>query len=358
MDKANYQLMKDLTETEGLPGFEDRVYNLMKKEIVTHTEEIYSDNLGSIVGKIGNEEPKVLLAGHMDEVGFIVSSITKNGFLRFKPLGGWWGHVLLSQRVKILTKNKDLTGIVGSKPPHVLSGEERKKVLDIEKMFIDIGASSREEVESFGVAVGDAIATICPFEPLANEKMLLSRTWDNRAGCYIALKVLERLKGESLPNSLYSGATVQEEVGLRGAETLAKMIQPAIAFATDVGVAGDIPGMNQEDTSLELGKGPILSFMDRSMIPHRKLRDFVVETAKENNTPYQVDIMMGGGTDAGKFHISNIGIPTMVVSVPSRYIHSHVSVVHYDDLEHAIDLLCNVIKKLDRSTVEGLTGLS
>lgn len=349
--------MKNLTETEGLPGFEDRIFKVMQKEINKHTNDVETDNLGSIVGKVGNGDSKILLAGHMDEVGFIVSHISEKGFLRIRPLGGWWGHVLLSQRVKILSKKGDLTGIVGSKAPHVLSPEERKKVIEIDKMFIDIGASSREEAESFGAAVGDPVATICPFEPLPNRKMLLSRTWDNRAGCYIALKVLERLKGENLPNTLYSGATVQEEVGLRGAETLAYMVKPDIAFATDVGVAGDTPGMNQDEAGLQLGKGPILYFMDRSMIPHRKLRDLVQETAKENSIPYQIDIMSGGGTDAGRFHVANNGVPTMVVSVPARYIHSHVSVVHDDDLENAVELLCEVIKKLDNSTVKQIKGL-
>ncbi|WP_088036491.1 M42 family metallopeptidase [Evansella clarkii] len=357
MSTTDHQLMKELTETEGLPGFEDRVYNVMKREISSHTNEVETDNLGSIVGKVGSGKNKVLLAGHLDEVGFIVSAITKQGFLRIKPLGGWWGHVLLSQRVKVLTKSRDLTGVVGSKAPHVLPPEERKKVLPIDKMFVDIGASSQEEAESFGVSVGDPVATVCPFEPLANEKLLLSRTWDNRAGCYIALKVLEKLKGESLPNTLYSGATVQEEVGLRGAETLANKIAPQIAFATDVGVAGDIPGMNQEESGLKLGDGPIIYLMDRSMIPHRKLRDFVMETAKQNNIPYQVDIMSGGGTDAGKFHVAHEGVPTLAVSVPARYIHSHVSVVHYDDLENAVKLLCEVIKKLDDTMVQKITGL-
>ncbi|MCK0472882.1 M42 family metallopeptidase [Halalkalibacter sp. APA_J-10(15)] len=358
MEQTNLQLMKTLTETEGLPGFEERIFHVMKTEIASHTSQIESDHLGSIVGRIGEGRSKILLAGHLDEVGFIVSGITKNGFLRFRPLGGWWGHVLLSQRVKVLSKQKDITGVIGSKAPHVLTSEERKKVLTLDKMFIDIGASSREEVESYGVAIGDPIATICPFESLSNEKMLLSRTWDNRAGCYIALKVLERLKQEKLPNTLYSGATVQEEVGLRGAETLANMIQPQIAFATDVGVAGDIPGMNKEETSLELGKGPVLCFMDRSMIPHRKLRDFVVNIAKEHSIPYQIDIMTGGGTDAGKFHLNHHGVPTLVVSVASRYIHSHVSIVHYDDLEHAVTLLCEVIKQLDDKTIQSIIGLS
>ncbi len=354
---TNHQLMKTLTETEGNPGFEKRIYDVMKKEIYKHTDKIITDKLGSIVGQVGSDGPKILIAGHMDEVGFMVSHITKNGFLRIVPLGGWWGHVLLSQRVKVLTQKGDLTGVVGSKAPHVLTLEERKKVMDIDKMFVDIGASSREEAESFGVAVGDPVSTICPFEPLSNPKLLLSRTWDNRAGCYIALRVLEKLKQKSGPNQVFSGATVQEEVGLRGAETLANLIQPDIAFAVDVGVAGDIPGMNPEEASVSLGKGPIVGFMDRSMIPHRKLRDHVVSIAKELSIPYQIDIMTGGGTDAGKFHVTNSGVPTMVVSVPSRYIHSHVSVVQEDDLENAIELLYQVILTLDSTKVKKMEGL-
>ncbi|MBU8906674.1 M42 family metallopeptidase [Desertibacillus haloalkaliphilus] len=351
------ELMRELTETQGPPGFEDRVYHVMKKHISEHTQSIDHDNLGSIVGKLGNGDPKILVAGHLDEVGFLVSAITDEGFLRIKPLGGWWGHVMLSQRVTVMTQRGDLTGVIGSKAPHVLTLEERKKVMKISDMFVDIGATSREEAEKFGVAVGDPVATICPFEVLPNQNMLLARNWDNRAGCYIALKVLERLRHEHLPNTLYSGATVQEEVGLRGAETLAHMINPDIAFACDVGVAEDTPGMKRENGYLKLGKGPILGFMDRSMVPHRKLRQMVVNTAKEFSIPYQIDIMDGGGTDAGKFHLAHRGVPTMVVSVPARYIHSHVSIVHKEDLDHAVELLVKVIQRLDNKTVEELKGL-
>ncbi|WP_096439945.1 M42 family metallopeptidase [Alteribacter populi] len=357
MDDKTYQLMKELTETEGLPGFEDRVYNLMKREIKTITNETTTDNLGSIVGKVGDSGPKIMLAGHLDEVGFIVSNITKKGFLKIKALGGWWGHVMLAQRVKVLTSKGDLTGVIGSKAPHVLSVEERKKVLKIDKMFIDIGASSDEEARSFGVEVGDPVATICPFEVLPNKKTLLARTWDNRAGCYVALKVLEKLQSSSLPNQLFSGATVQEEVGLRGAQTLAQTILPDISFATDVGVAGDTPGMDQDAANLELGNGPILGFLDRSMVPHRKLRDFVVNIAKEYNIPFQRELMTGGATDGGKFHLAGSGVPTLVVSVPSRYIHSHVSMVHLDDLNNAVDLLVQVISALDEQTVQKIKGL-
>ncbi len=356
MDK-DLELMKELTETAGPPGFEVRIHELLHKRLSALTENIVTDNLGSIVGKIGESGPRILLAAHLDEVAFMVSHITKDGFLRLHPLGGWWGHVMLAQRVKVIGRDGDLTGVIGSKAPHVLSIEERRNVLDINQMFVDIGATSKEEAESFGVEVGDPIVPICPFEVLPNPKFLLAKAWDNRAGCYVAVKTLEAIKEARLPNVVYAGATVQEEVGLRGAQTLAHTITPDIAFALDVGVAGDTPGMNHKEGHSKLGAGPLLGFYDVSMIPHLKLRDFVIQTAKEHNIPFQIDIMPGGGTDGGKIHTANNGIPTMVVSVPSRYIHSHVSIVHRDDLDHAVRLLVQLIKKLDAATVEGLKGL-
>ncbi len=351
------QLMKELTETEGAPGFEMRIHQVLNDQIKKITPDVMTDNLGSIVGKVGSSGPKILIAGHMDEVALLITHITKEGFLRFQPLGGWWGHVMLAQRVRVLTQKGDLTGVIGSKAPHVLSIEERKNVLDTDKMFIDIGATSKEEAEGFGVAVGDPVVMVCPFEVLPNTKMLLARTWDNRAGCYVALKVLEQINKENHPNIIYSGATVQEEVGLRGAETLVNKIQPDIAFALDVGVAGDTPGMLEKENHTSLGSGPLLCFFDRSMIPHRKLRDLVVQTAKEHQIPYQVDIMPGGGTDAGKFHLAYSGVPTMVVSVAARYIHSSVSIVNRNDLDNAVELLVKVINKLDDSIVKSIKSL-
>lgn len=349
-------LMKELTETAGPSGFEVRMHQLMRERLGNLAAEIVTDNLGSIAGKRGDSGPKILLAAHLDEVAFMVSQITKDGFLRMQPLGGWWGHVMLAQRVKVISRNGDLTGVVGSKAPHVLSIEERKNVLDIANMFVDIGASSREEAERFGVEVGDPIVPICPFEVLPNPQMLLAKAWDNRAGCYVALKVLETLQREQHPNIVFAGATVQEEVGLRGAETLAHSVAPDIAFALDVGVAGDTPGMSHKEGHSSLGAGPLLGFFDRSMIPHLKLRDFVIETAKENQIPYQIDIMPGGGTDAGKIHTAFSGIPTMVVSVAARYIHSHVSIVHRDDLNNAVRLLVQLVKKLDHHAVQRIKG--
>lgn len=356
MDK-DLELMKELTETEAAPGFEARMHRVMRSHLESVTTEIVTDNLGSIVGKLGESGPRILLAGHMDEVAFMVSQITKDGFLRLQALGGWWGHVMLAQRVKVISRNGDLTGVIGSKAPHVLSIEERKNVLEIENMFVDIGASSKEEAEAFGVEVGDPIIPICPFEVMPNPRLLMAKAWDNRAGCYVALKVLEHLRHEALPNIVYAGATVQEEVGLRGAETLSHRISPDIAFALDVGVAGDTPGMSHKEGHSALGAGPLLGFYDRSMIPHRALRDLVLETAKENRIPYQTDIMPGGGTDAGKIHTAKDGVPTMVISVPARYIHSHVSIVHRDDLDNSVRLLVALVKKLNQSTVEKMKGM-
>lgn len=353
MDKE-LALMKKLTETKGPSGFEARIHEVMKEEIKKHTTHTETDDLGGIVGKIGHSGPEILMAGHLDEVGLIVSKITDKGFLRFKTLGGWWGHVMLAQRVKVLTRSGDITGVIGSKAPHVLTIDERKNVLKPDEMFIDVGASSKEEAQSFGIRVGDPVATICPFEMMANPKYLLARNWDNRAGCYIALKALAALKEHDHPNVIYAGATVQEEVGLRGAQTLAHKLNPDIAFAMDVGVSGDIPGMQNPEGYTALGKGPLVGYFDSTMITHLKLRDYVVETAEKNRIPYQPEIMKGGGTDAGKFHLSHEGVPSIVISVPSRYIHSHVSVIHRDDLDNAVKLLVEVVKGLDDSTVKNI----
>jgi putative aminopeptidase FrvX len=347
------QMFKELTEAPGAPGYEHTARQVMKKYIEPFADQIQQDNIGSLIAqKKGTVDgPKVMVAGHLDEIGFMITHITDDGFLRFQTLGGWWEQVMLAQRVTVLTRQGEIEGVIGSKPPHILPPEVRKKSVDKKDMFIDIGASSKQEAEEFGVRPGDTVVPVCPFTVMKNPKMLMAKAWDNRIGCAIAIEVLKRLKEEQHPNTVYGVGTVQEEVGLRGAQTSAHFVQPDISFAVDVGIAGDTPGVKPEEALAKMGKGPQVLIYDASMIAHKGLRDFVVDVANENNIPFQFDSVAGGGTDAGKMHLTGNGVPSLAISIATRYIHSHAAILHRDDFENAVNLLVAVIKKLDQETV-------
>jgi putative aminopeptidase FrvX len=350
------QMFKELTEAPGAPGNEHAVRQIMTRYIEPYADEITADHLGSLIAmkKGTGEGPKIMVAGHLDEIGLMITQITDDGFLRFQTLGGWWSQVMLAQRVSIITRKGEIVGVIGSKPPHILPPEARKKPAEIKEMFIDIGASSREEAEEFGVRPGDTVVPICPFTVMNNPKLLMAKAWDNRIGCAIAIEVLRRLQNEDHPNTVFGVGTVQEEVGTRGAQTSAHFIKPDISFAVDVGIAGDTPGIGSDKAMSKIGKGPQIVLYDASMIPHMGLRDLVVEVAEENNIPYQFDAMPGGGTDASKMHLSGSGVPSLVVGIATRYIHSHASILHRDDFDHAVELLVKVIQKLDRETFNKL----
>lgn len=347
-------MFKELTEVPGAPGHEHAAREVMKKYIQPVADEVFTDNLGSLIAKkTGNDlGPKIMIAGHLDEVAFMVTQITEQGFLRFQTLGGWWEQVMLAQRVSVHTKKGAIIGVIGSKPPHILSPEERKKPVDKKDMFIDIGATSKEEALEFGVRPGDSIIPICPFTVMKNPKLMMAKAWDNRIGCAIAIEVLKRLNDEKHPNTVYGVGTVQEEVGLRGAQTSAHLIQPDIAFAVDVGIAGDTPGVKPEEAQSKMGEGPQIILYDASMVSHKGLRDFVVKIAEENNIPYQFDAMAGGGTDAGKMHLTGNGVPTLAITIATRYIHSHAAILHRDDFDNAVRLLVEVSKKLTKDAVD------
>ncbi|MFG6148318.1 M42 family metallopeptidase [Halobacillus sp. B23F22_1] len=351
------QMLKELTDAKGIPGNEREAREVMSRYISPFADEVYTDNLGSLVAKkTGNKKgPRIMVAGHLDEVGFMVTRIDESGYIYFQPVGGWWSQVMLAQRVTIMTRNGDLTGIIGSKPPHILPADQRKKAVDIKDMFIDIGASSREEAKEFGVTPGDSIVPYFEFTQMKNEKMLLAKAWDNRIGCAIAIEVLKQLKGEKHPNIVYGVGTVQEEVGLRGARTSANLINPDIAFGVDVGIAGDTPGVSDRDASSKMGEGPQIILYDASMVSHKGLRDLVVDTADEHSIPYQFDSLAGGGTDSGAIHISHNGVPALSITVATRYIHSHAAMLHRDDFENAVRLIVEVIKGLDDKKVKEIT---
>jgi putative aminopeptidase FrvX len=349
------KMLKDLTEAPGVPGQEGEVRRVMRRYLEP-LSEIETDNLGSIIGrKTGREGgPKIVLAGHLDEIGFMVTRITDEGFLKFQTLGGWWEQVMLAQRVEVVTRAGRIPGVIGSKPPHILTQDERNKVYQKKDMFIDIGASSREEAEAWGIRPGDAVVPVCPFTEMRNPDLLMAKAWDNRFGCALAIEVLRRLKGQPHPNQVYAVGNVQEEVGLRGATTTTNVIQPDIGFALDTGIAGDTPGIGPDDAAGKLGKGPVILLYDGSMIPHTGLRDLVIDTAREAGIPLQLDKIAGGGTDAGKIHIFGAGVPSLVVGVPVRYIHTHAAIMHKGDFNQAAELLVAVIKKLDDEAVRQL----
>jgi putative aminopeptidase FrvX len=350
-------MLKDLTDAKGIPGNEKEVRDVMKKYIEPFADEVTTDGLGSLIAKkVGDENgPKIMVAGHLDEVGFMVTHIDDKGFLRFQPVGGWWSQVMLAQRVTIVTKKGDVTGVIGSKPPHILPPEARKKPVEIKDMFIDIGASSREEAMEWGVRPGDMVVPYFEFTVMNNEKMLLAKAWDNRIGCAIAIDVLKNLKDEKHPNIVYGVGTAQEEVGLRGAKTSAHMIEPDIAFGVDVGIAGDTPGVTEKEALGKMGKGPQIILYDASMVSHKGLRDFVTSVADELNIPYQFDSLPGGGTDSGAIHLTANGVPALSITIATRYIHSHAAMLHRDDYENTVKLITEVIKRLDADKVKEIT---
>ncbi|WP_404453457.1 M42 family metallopeptidase [Virgibacillus necropolis] len=347
-------MFKDLTDAKGIPGNEKEARDVMEKYISPYADEVFTDNLGSLIAKkSGNENgPKIMVAGHLDEVGFMITRIDEKGFIYFQTVGGWWSQVMLAQRVTIMTGKGDVTGIIGSQPPHILSPEARKKPVDIKDMFIDIGASSKEEAFEFGVKPGDSVVPYFEFTQMKNEKMLLAKAWDNRIGCAIAIEVLKQLKGTDHPNVVYGVGTIQEEVGLRGAKTSTHAIKPDIGFAVDVGIAGDMPGVSDKDADSKLGDGPQIILYDASMVSHKGVRDFIINTADENNIPYQYATMSGGGTDSGSIHLTANGVPSLSITVATRYIHSHAAILHRDDFENAVKLIVEAIKKLDNDKVK------
>ena len=350
------QLLKDLTEAHGVPGYETPIRAVVRK-YMEPLGELSQDKLGSVICRQdgSSDRPRLMLAGHMDEIGFMVKQITKEGFIKFLPLGGWFDQVLLGQRVLIKTTKGDVTGVIGARPPHLLSPEERSKVVVRKDMYIDIGAGSEAEVQEAGVRVGDPIVPRADFQVLANGRTYLSKAFDDRLGVALLVSVLQTIKGQPHPNAVYAAATVMEEVGLRGATTSVDSIQPDVAVILESDIAGDVPGIKPEESAVKLGGGPSILVYDARMIPNLKLRDLVLSTAKDTGVNLQLSAIEGGATDGGVIHVYKTGVPTVVLAVPARHIHSHSSIIHRKDYDDAVKLLVELITRLDKKQVDELT---
>jgi endoglucanase len=358
MDKTEI-LLKELTEAHGVPGYESDIREVISKYL-KHLGAISKDNMGSLICKKPGKsaEPRVMLAGHMDEIGFMVKHISSDGFIRFTTLGGWWDHVLLGQRVVLKTDKGDVLGVIGAKPPHLLSQEERTKLLQRKSMYIDIGSTSEKDIEKAGVRVGDPIVPVSEFSILANPRTYMSKAFDDRVGCAVVIKALETLPAGSHPNTLYGVATVQEEVGVRGASTSVEMVSPDVAIILESDIAGDVPGIKPDESSTRLNGGPSLLLYDSRMIPNLKLRDLVVDTAKKSKIPLQFTTMEGGATDGSVIHLHKNGVPTVVLGVPTRHIHSHNAIIHRNDFDNTVKLLKAVVGRLDKKKVDEIKSFA
>ena len=353
--EINEKLLVKLTEANAIAGNEGQVRKLFKEEAQPYAEEFLEDGLGGIFARhTGDKEgPRILMAAHMDEVGFMVNRITEKGFLHFITIGGWWSQVVLAHQVTVTTRDgKEYLGVTGSKPPHVLTPEVRKKPIDIKDVFIDVGASSKEEVEEMGIRPGDMVTPYIKTRRMNDTPFWLGKAWDNRIGCAVAIDVLQHAHENKHPNILFSGANVQEEIGLRGAKVSPNLVRPDIAIALDTGTAGDTPGMTAQEADSELGKGPQVIVYDASMVGHKGLRDFVIEVAEKHDIPFQYTFIPGGGTDAGSFHTLQTGIPSIAITVPVRYLHSETSVIHEDDYKNTVRLVNAILDELDADALQ------
>ena len=350
MEKAygncDLKMMEDFCQADGPSGAERDASRVMKSYLEGYVDEIAYDRLGSIIGvKKGKGGPKLMLAGHIDEIGFVVSKIEDSGFLRISPLGGWWGHVLLSQKLIITTQDgKKILGVVGSKAPHGMKEEVREKVVEVKDMFVDVGVKNKEEALELGIRPGNFITPKADFDVLGNPNYLMAKAWDDRVGALIATEVVRNLKGVDHACDVYAVGTVQEEVGLRGAKTAAYKIDPDVAIALDVTLADDCPG---EDNVTPMGVGVTLGVQDSSVLGHRGLLKYLSDLCEELKLGVQYNVLLAGGTDSGEIHKSKEGVINITVSIPARYIHSHQSLIHRKDYADTVTLLTEFAKRLN-----------
>jgi len=342
------ELLKKLCETPGISGYESLVTEVIKDELQVFCDNVETDCMGNVIalkkGADGQKaNKKIMLAAHMDQIGFLVRSIDKNGFIRFARVGGFDSKTLVAQRV-IVHGKKDLIGVIGSKPIHVLEEAEKRKAPDFKDFYIDVGLGKKEVEEV--IQPGDYITFDRNFVQM-NDKMVTSLALDNRVGVYVIIEALRRVKNNQV--NIYAVATSQEEVGLRGAITSSYAIEPDVGIALDVTIAMDTPGIKEEEKVCALGKGTAISIMNSSVIAHRGLYRFLKELADKNNISYQIDIMERGGTDAGSIQKARCGVITGGISIPSRYIHSVVEMCHIDDIEATIQLLVCFLENVHKA---------
>jgi len=345
MNKESYEFLKDLANCLSPSGNEEEASVIWRKRTSAFCDTVTKDIHGNSIAELNaGKKVRVMLAGHIDEIGYMVKYIDKEGYIYFSLIGGIDLHLVPGQRVWINTQKGKILGVVGKKPIHLLEGDERKRVSKLEDLWIDIGVKSDKEAFKV-VEIGDSVVPAVLFEKL-NKNFIVSRGLDDKTGAYAISETLKLLEKNKFKVSVYGVATVQEEIGLRGATTSAFNLNPDVAIAIDVTFATDFPGMNKKKAGdISLGKGPVIA---RGPNINPKVFKLLKEVAERNKIPYQVQgIPRGTGTDANAIQLSRGGVATGLVSIPLRYMHTPVEVVHLEDLENTAKLLKYFIMKLD-----------
>ncbi|WP_295927378.1 M42 family metallopeptidase [uncultured Akkermansia sp.] len=350
------ELLGKFSEAHGISGHEDEVRNLVARELAG-CGEFSSDGSGCLFCANGNSGPRVMLAAHMDEIGFLVQNITGNGFLQLVGIGGWWPHTLLSQRVLVKTRSgRSVQGVIGSKPPHFLPEGQRNSVMSMEALFVDVGAENAEQARNeFGIHLGDPVVPDVKFTSLENPFRVMGKAFDNRAGLSVMIEAFKTLCREGHPNTLIAAATVQEEVGTRGARTAGVAMRPDCVIVLEGPPADDTPGFTAADSQGALGGGVQIRLFDPTAITNPRLAALAEEVAEKAGIPFQLTVRRSGGTDAGALHLSGKGVPCIVLGIPTRYIHAHNGVLDLRDYRAAVELTVALARALDHEAVEALT---
>ena len=353
------QLLEALTNAPGPSGFEGPVRDIVTIGLNELGAEISHDGLGSVIGRFDGPpgSPRVMVTAHMDEVGLLVQYIRPDGFIKFKTLGGWLDQALIGQRWVINTRDGRVHGVSGIRTIHVTPGSERNQVWGRDTISIDVGATSQADAERLGIRPGDPIAPWSPFTVLANDRYA-AKAWDDRVGLGVMLEAMKRIqqRGVQLPSTIYLVATVQEEIGLRGAATSVPLVNPDLGISIEAGVSADYPGARPEQAQERLGGGPGIFLLDSSMLPNTKLRDFFFKVAEAEGITLQADVLTGYGQDGAEIQTFDTGRPALNMTVPTRYLHSHTGIIDRRDFEGAVELLVAVLTRLDAQTIAELSS--
>jgi putative aminopeptidase FrvX len=351
--------LRDLTEAAGPSGHEGPVRKLMAERLAPHCT-ISSDNLGSLVAeKIGaTDGPRIMLSAHMDEIGFMVKRVTDQGFLKFVTLGWWWPQRLVGHEVAVLTAYGLIPGILECKNEQRMSDEERKGVVPVETLYIDVGAQDADQAKSWGIRPGTPAIPITRFRALANEPRYLAKAWDDRVGCGVAVDAVLELARTAHSNTVYLAGTAQEEIGARGAQTAGTMIKPDVAIVLEISVAADTPGLGADHIiPIALGKGATIDVYEPTTMPNPALVDLAVRVAEEEHIALQYNVVASGGSDGSRISLLGTGVPCVLIGVPTRYIHSIAGIIDRRDYDEAVRLVAALIARLDQQTVRGLTAV-